>query len=145
MPGKLNISVQILIWLMIIVSQVTAQDTSQIIKEIMKKQESCWNKGDLDCFMDDYWESDSLMFISKDQVYYGYENTMKRYQMDYPDKEAMGHLSFDFIFMQPLSETYYYVVGKYHLKRTAGDLQGHFTLLWKKINGEWLIVADHSS
>ena len=37
------------------------------------------------------------------------------------------------------------VVGKWHLQRTAGDLQGIFTLLLKKINGKWLIAADHSS
>lgn len=95
--------------------------------------------------MEGYWESDSLMFISKDKVHYGYQNTVKRYQMAYPDKEAMGQLSFEFISMQPLSDNSFYVIGKYHLKRTIGDLEGHFTLLWKKINGEWLIVTDHSS
>lgn len=130
---------------MIIVPQVSAQDTKQVIMEIMQRQESCWNQGNLECFMESYWESDSLMFISKDKVHYGYQNTVKRYQMAYPDKEAMGQLSFEFISMQPLSDNSFYVIGKYHLKRIIGDLEGHFTLLWKKINGEWLIVTDHSS
>jgi hypothetical protein len=31
------------------------------------------------------------------------------------------------------------------LKRTIGDLQGHFDLLIKRVKGEWKIVADHSS
>jgi hypothetical protein len=130
---------------MIIAPQVSAQDTKQVIMEIMQRQESCWSQGNLECFMEGYWESDSLMFISKDKVHYGYQNTVKRYQMAYPDKEAMGQLSFEFISMQPLSDNSFYVIGKYHLKRTIGDLEGHFTLLWKKINGEWLIVTDHSS
>lgn len=143
--GKLYVFLTVVLLLMLIVCQVPAQETQQIIKDIMKKQESCWNKGDLDCFMNDYWKSDSLMFISKYKVYYGYEHTMKRYKTDYPDKEAMGHLSFEFIYMQPLSEISFYVVGKYHLKRTIGDREGHFTLLWRKINGKWLVVSDHSS
>ena len=37
------------------------------------------------------------------------------------------------------------LVGKWHLKRKEDDLGGHFTLLWKKIDGEWKIVVDHSS
>jgi hypothetical protein len=39
----------------------------------------------------------------------------------------------------------YFVVGNWHLKRTIGNLQGIFSLLFKKINGEWFIAADHSS
>lgn len=122
-----------------------SEDVEGIIKEIMQRQESCWNRGDLECFMNGYWESDSLMFIGKDKIHFGYENTLKRYQTAYPDKDAMGHLSFTFIHMEPQGKNSFYVVGKYHLKRTIGDLEGHFTLLWKKIDGEWLIVADHSS
>ena len=57
----------------------------------------------------------------------------------------MGQLTFDFVKIEILSTTQAFVVGKWHLKRTEDDLSGHFTLLWKKINGEWKIVVDHSS
>ena len=57
----------------------------------------------------------------------------------------MGKLSFDIIRIEKLSKKYYYVVGKWMLKRSIGDLSGHYNLLLKKINGEWKIVADHSS
>jgi len=30
-------------------------------------------------------------------------------------------------------------------KSAAGDVGGHYTLLFRKIKGEWVIVADHSS
>jgi len=40
---------------------------------------------------------------------------------------------------------YYFVVGKWHLSRTIGDLDGIFTLLFKKIKDTWVIVSDHSS
>jgi len=57
----------------------------------------------------------------------------------------MGKLHFKLLELKSLSPVYYFVVGKWHLQRSIGDLEGHFTLLFKKINGEWLIVADHSS
>jgi hypothetical protein len=47
--------------------------------------------------------------------------------------------------MRPLSDKNYFVVGKWHLQRSIGDIGGHFTLLWRKIKGQWVIVADHSS
>ncbi len=122
-----------------------AQSPETIIKQKMQNQQECWNRGDLNCFMVGYWESDSLMFIGKDSVYYGYDNTLKRYLSAYPNREAMGTLTFEFIRMMPLGHSQFYLIGAYHLKRSIGDLSGHFTLLWQKIKGDWVIVADHSS
>lgn len=57
----------------------------------------------------------------------------------------MGTLSFNILKVQKISTVYYNVIGGWRLKRSMGDLSGHFTLLFKKINGNWLIVQDHSS
>ena len=57
----------------------------------------------------------------------------------------MGKLSFDIIMVKKLSNEYYYVVGKWMLKRSIGDLSGHYDLLIRRIRGEWKIVSDHSS
>lgn len=111
----------------------------------MDHQEACWNEGDIECFMEGYWPSDSLMFIGKDGVTYGYQNTLERYLNNYPDRSAMGMLNFEIIELQRLAEDAYFMVGKWQLKRKIGDIGGHFTLLFRKIDGEWLIVSDHSS
>jgi hypothetical protein len=37
------------------------------------------------------------------------------------------------------------LIGKFHLTRTIGDLSGHYTLVWQKIDGKWVIICDHSS
>jgi ketosteroid isomerase-like protein len=57
----------------------------------------------------------------------------------------MGHLDFEFVEFRKLSPEYYFVVGKWHLKRTIGDVGGSYTLLFRKIRGSWTIVVDHSS
>jgi ketosteroid isomerase-like protein len=86
-----------------------------------------------------------IMFIGKSGVTYGWKNTMNNYKKGYPSTEAMGKLNFNLIQIKKLSRKYYHVTGKWHLTRTSGDLQGHFTLLLKKMKGRWLIISDHSS
>jgi ketosteroid isomerase-like protein len=115
------------------------------IRELMSRQSTAWNKGDLDNFMKGYWENDSLMFVGKSGVTYGYKPTLENYKKGYPDKTAMGELNFTLIKIEKLSPQYMFVVGKWHLKRTIGDLQGHFNLLFRKINNAWVIIVDHSS
>jgi len=85
------------------------------------------------------------MFIGKSGVTYGWQNTLNNYKRGYPDTSAMGKLNFTLISIQQISKKYYQVVGKWHLTRTIGNLQGHFTLLMRKIKGRWYIVSDHSS
>jgi uncharacterized protein (TIGR02246 family) len=115
------------------------------IRAILTKQNAAWNRGDLDAFMIGYWENDSLMFIGKSGITYGYKNTLANYKKNYPDTMVMGKLTFTLIHVKQLSPQYVHVTGKYHLARTIGDASGHFTLVFRKIGGKWVIVSDHSS
>ncbi len=126
-------------------SGFTQHTDEKAILKIMHDQEKYWNLGDLDNFVTGYWQNDSVMFIGSKGVIYGYNNTLNRYKKSYPNKEQMGMLKFTVIHLKPLSPGYYYMVGKFHLTRAVGDLSGHFTLLFQNINGEWKIIADHSS
>lgn len=127
-------------------SYAQTRDEKQILS-ILDNQTKNWNCGDLKSFMKGYWQNDSLMFIGKSGITYGYEQTLASYRKSYPDMDAMGELNFTIIKMTKLAGDAYFVVGKWHLKRDEkqGDLQGHYTLLFKKIKGQWVIVADHSS
>lgn len=117
----------------------------KLIRQLLKTQTESWNRGDIEGFMQTYWKSDSLMFIGKSGVHFGWQETLNNYKKGYPDKTAMGKLSFDIITVKRLSPEYYYVVGKWILKRTIGDLSGHYDLLLRKIKDRWYIIADHSS
>jgi hypothetical protein len=70
---------------------------------------------------------------------------LNNYKKGYPDTAAMGKLEFNIISVQKLSGSYYTVVGRWFLKRSIGDVGGHYTLLFRKIKGQWVIVQDHSS
>ena len=115
------------------------------IKAILENQISAWNKGDLDAFMAGYLHSDSLVFIGKSGPTYGYNNTLLNYKKNYPDTSQMGKLRFDIVSMKPLNANHYFVIGKWHLTRSVGNLNGVFTLVFSKTKEGWKIIADHSS
>jgi hypothetical protein len=115
------------------------------IKAIMTQQEADWNAGNLEAFMQGYWKSDSLMFIGSRGVNYGWQATLDSYKRGYPTREKMGELRFTILSIDMLSPTSAVVIGQWLLKRNEDAPNGHFMLLWKKVNGTWVIVADHSS
>ena len=127
-----------------LLSHAQSKDEKEI-RQLLTVQTQSWNRGDIEGFMQTYWKSDSLMFIGKSGVKWGWQQTLNNYKKGYPDTTAMGKLSFDILQVKKLSDEYYYVVGKWMLKRTIGDLSGHYDLLLRKIKGKWFIVADHSS
>ena len=117
------------------------------IKQAMQEQEDCWNRGDVRCFMKHYWESDSLRFIGKSGLTHGWQQTLDNYLKSYPDKEAMGKLTFNNLVVEFTDKNTVLVIGKWKLARSGDfkDLEGHYSLLWQKKNGRWVIIADHSS
>lgn len=117
----------------------------QEIQAVMQAQTIAWNSGNIDAFMKTYWNSDSLLFVGSKGPTYGWQTTLEGYKKRYPDTTVMGKLNFDLLQMKPLSEEYFFVLGKWHLQRTIGDIGGYFTLLFRKIKNYWVIVADHTS
>lgn len=115
------------------------------IRRLMANQVDAWNKGNIDEFMKGYWRDDSLVFIGKAGPSYGYRQALANYKKNYSSADQMGKLFFDLLRVKRLSADYYFVIGKWFLKRKAGDIGGIYTLLFRKINGQWRIVVDHTS
>ncbi len=117
----------------------------ETVKSILIQQSKDWNKGDIDAFMEYYWKSDELQFIGSAGVIKGWQATLERYQRTYPDLDAMGQLTFDILEVHQLSKKVIMLTGKYTLVRKNDKPTGYFILVWKKMKGQWLIVADHTS
>ena len=117
------------------------KDISEV-KEAMKKQETAWNKADLEGFMAYYWKSDSLKFIGSKGITYGWQKTLDNYKKSYPNADAMGVLTFENKTVEQLSPNKIFVIGKWSLKRNDGDVGGHYTLLWKKIDKNGIARTD---
>jgi len=126
-------------------AQQAPSGDQQKITALMTAQTTAWNNGDIDGFMQTYWHSDSLLFVGKSGITYGWQATLDRYKKTYLDATTMGKLDFKLLEFKPLATNVYLLVGKWHLQRTIGDLEGHFSLILKKIKGEWKIIEDHTS
>ncbi|MBU3743378.1 MAG: nuclear transport factor 2 family protein [Sediminibacterium sp.] len=127
-------------------NKLTAQTNfTQSVRNIMQAQTQAWNKGNIAEFMQGYWNSDSLLFVGKNGPVYGYATTLENYKKNYPDTVVMGKLQFNLLSIQQLSPTHGFVLGKFLLTRKIGNASGYFTLWLRKINGKWLIIADHTS
>jgi hypothetical protein len=146
--SKLYLSAMKACLLLLLVSlhlTIEAQEPAKLIRTLLENQSQAWNRGDLEGFMEGYWKNDSLRFIGKSGITYGWRQTLLNYQKGYPDKAAMGNLKFTLLHINQLSASYVQVIGKWQLTRAIGDVGGHFTLLLELIDGKWLIVSDHSS
>jgi ketosteroid isomerase-like protein len=134
----------IFVFLFLSAGFLSAQKDVDAVLDNMKTQEQAWNNGDVKGFMEHYWKSDSLKFIGSKGITYGWQKTLDNYLKSYPNKEAMGILKFTIIEASQLSKESIYVIGKWELQKEK-PVGGHFTLMWKKIAGKWVIVSDHTS
>ncbi len=130
----------------IALSHAQSEKDKMSISNLMEKQANDWTNGNIEAFMEGYWKSDSLMFIGSNGITYGWQSTFNNYKKRYPDRATMGALKFDILKMDFHSKNTCWLLGKWHLTRPEkGDIGGYFTLIFKKINGKWLIVSDHTS
>ncbi len=141
---KNHLKYSLILALCLIIGPTYAQNPKDVavIKQAMQEQQEAWNAGDIPKFMEHYWKSDNLQFIGGNGPTYGWQETLDNYRKRYPNPTAMGKLEFTIIKIDQRSKKVYSLLGKFHLTRTIGDLEGHFLLIWKKIKGKWVIQAD---
>jgi hypothetical protein len=114
------------------------------IKSILDEQRKAWSLNDIDAFMDGYWKSDSLKFYGGNGLTRGWEPTLANYKKRYPSKAETGNLNFIIDDITRISDDAYWVMGQYHLTREVGNAHGTFLIIFKRIDGQWKIVADSS-
>lgn len=134
-----------LFFVMLLLSAFSFGQDKKAISNLLEKQRLAWNRGDLEGYMQGYWESDSLLFVGKSGPKYGWKTTLENYKKNYRDDSAMGILTFNILQISVINLKNAFVLGGWKLKREADEPQGFFTLWLRRIKGEWKIVSDHTS
>jgi len=111
---------------------------------ILGGQQNAWNQGNIRQFMDAYWNDEALTFSSGGKTTRGWQATYERYKSKYPDRAAMGRLTFDALETSQIDEQAALTLGNWKLDKDK-PARGNFSLVWKRIDGQWKIVHDHSS
>ncbi len=115
------------------------------LQDVLNEQVDAWNRGDIQGFMDYYWRSEDLEFISGDTIHRGWQATLERYKRKYPTKEAMGWLDFDDLRVTATGEDEAEVTGRWRVRAGRKTSSGGFELKFRRIEGRWLIVRDHTT
>ena len=116
--------------------------TEASVIAVLTAQQDAWNRGDIDAFMDGYYQSDDLRFASGGTVTTGWGATRARYHQRYSDRAAMGQLMFSDLNVAHVGYDIAVVHGAWALQRTNDRPAGLFTLILRPINGEWKVVSD---
>lgn len=117
------------------------------VVKVLLAQEEAWNRGDIEAFAQSYKDSPDTLFITS-SVNRGYEGLLESYRRSYPNKEAMGTLSFSELEVRPLDERFAVVVGRFRLERSkkdGGNATGIFSLVFEKTDKGWKIIVDHTT
>lgn len=121
------------------------QTETQAIQGVLTTQVADWNRGDIPAFMAGYWKSPYTEFVNDSGIFQGWDDVLKRYQNNYPDRAAMGHLTFSGLEIHALCADSAYVIGRYRLDRKKDHPEGVFTLIFKKFPEGWRIINDHTT
>lgn len=124
---------------------IPESNSREEITDMLRNQQDAWNQGDVNGFMNYYLNSEDLTFAGSGGVTKGHEEVLRRYLNKYDTPEKMGTLKFNILEFEELSATSAFVIGKWALERSPDNPSGYFTLVWKKVNGEWKIIHDHTS
>jgi uncharacterized protein (TIGR02246 family) len=122
------------------------RDELDVVK-VITRQEDAWNKGDLDGFAAAYKNSPDILFVGS-HVFKGFSEMVAEYKRDYPNKDAMGTLSFYDPEPRILDEHYAVLVGRYKLERSkknGGNADGAFSMVLEKTPDGWKIILDHTT
>jgi uncharacterized protein (TIGR02246 family) len=124
-----------------------ASPAAKAVRQVLEAQQSAWNRGDIDAFMQGYNNSPDTVFIGT-TIQRGYSAVLARYKKTYATRAAMGTLAFSDLYIQILSPNYAVATGKFHLTRAAkagGDASGFFTLILQHQPQGWKIILDHTT
>lgn len=130
------------------------------IATLLQESAAAWNRGDLDAFCADYAED--ALFVAESGTTRGRAEVLARYKKKYPDRAAMGTLSFEIIEIRLTSGMEASVLGSArpagiqgasvaarwklaYADRAAENVSGTTLLVLRpRAGGKWEIVQDAS-
>lgn len=115
------------------------------LRALLIAQAEAWNRGDIEQFMTGYWNSPQTVFAGANGVQRGWDALLERYKRNYPNRAAMGHLTFSELEVTPIGTEAAVILGHWQLQREKDAPGGVFTLVARRFPEGWRIIHDHTS
>ena len=145
MKKLLSLGVFLAVFLAGATANAEPSDAEAELRALLNAQAAAWNRGDLEAFMDTYWNSEKTAYVSSNGIERGWQAVLDRSKRVYPDRRAMGTVEFSGVEISLLSPAAALVLGHWHLQTDGPDRGGVFTLVVRKFPEGWRIVHDHTS
>jgi hypothetical protein len=98
------------------------------VNQVLDYQLKGWNEGNIDQFMEGYIKDSSVRFITDKKVKTSWQEITDSYKKGYPNKEAMGKLSFHRDEIRWVNRSAYIaqVIGRWEViqKHKEGEVKG---------------------
>ena len=104
------------------------------VNQVLDEQLQGWNEGNIDKFMQGYIKDSSVRFITNKRVKTSWQEITNSYKKNYPNKDAMGQLSFYRDEVRWINESAYIaqVIGRWQVvqkhketAKTSGSVETH--------------------
>ena len=125
-----------------------SSDSEKAIQAVLDAQLLAWNRGDIDGFMDGYWNSPEFVYLTNKHVVRGWQAMLDLYRQSFksPGASAMGNLELLETQITLLGKDAALVWGTYRVTNPDGKQRGGlYTLVMRKFPEGWRTVYDRTS
>ena len=118
---------------------------AQEVRDAFEQWSTAWNKGDLEGYLASYHDAEDIRWVRDTRVVRGKTAIAEMYRSSFSAPEQMGHLTLTHMEVTPAGECDAVVFAT--IEYTVNDQlsTAAFTAHLRKINGEWLILSDHTA
>jgi len=128
-------------------SQEPVLDKVQVesnVGALLEAQLVQWNLGNIDGFMEGYWDSPEMRFVSSKSVIMGHPKLTEMYKKSFPKRDDMGKLKFAVNDKKWMGEEVLSVLGQWEVLTEDTTRSGNFCLFFMEVDEGWRIVEDHT-
>ncbi|MFQ5746071.1 MAG: YybH family protein [Gemmatimonadota bacterium] len=116
------------------------------ILAMLEGSADAWNRGELEGFLDDYLDSPRTTYVGRGGLRTGFESIRERYAPLFAPGAPRDSLRFEDLSVRGLGSGYALATARWILYRDGSVTgSGPFTLVLRRVGGEWKIIHDHSS
>lgn len=139
----------ILVLILFAVSGTSAQtrtDPLADVKAALDAQVKAWNAGALERSASVYHDSPEMLWVNRTGIRKGNQLIQASFRRPQNSGPRQGLYSYEPLHITQLSPNCVYFVIRWNLE-TSGrrSVTGVTSLVWKRINKKWFIVAEHAS
>ncbi len=120
-------------------------DAAAAIRSVLVAQGEAWNRGDLSGYMDSFARNERTRHIFNRDITVGYSAIEARFQSRYPDPSNMGTISHSDLDVTVLAPDAAFAFAHWSFEHEGKTFAGVFTLIFRHLDGRWVIVHDHST